>query len=445
MTSGDNTINLEKEKQKIMNFDSWINTYGSIKQVYTRPSLVQIMTKTSVFFLANEGDAILQESCFFSPADLTADIKQGTLIDCKSIFPFFLHYKYHVFIYSYCLFLFIGWDGNQIIKSTITHGSKVVKDKTVSMCIASTGRRWPDLLQELSYVYTVSWRTVSKTKISFSCLRYFRKVQIAGGLHERCCYFCFDINNKSNFTQLTPVAERQYYSDVYDNLLASDSTSEPLHYSLPQLYFVIKLFGYRIFIWAREAFLFLQPRLQELKTNQPCKLVPNTTVFNTKQQLALRRRSAEHTVRYSCLIQLFLNATTILNAMSRDVIKLSDGTLTEEFEVEAKKIVKIRFKKLFTFPIHILLQIKSLFGASLERSKLFTPNGVPIEPLMVSFEAATSAAALVFNILLPQAVLLFNYENCYENKLHESLVFSDTNNMSKNRRNLLKLKRLLWT
>ena len=108
MTSGDNTINLEKEKQKIMSFDSWINTYGSIKQVYTTPSLVQIMTKTSVFFLANEGDAILQESCFFSPADLTADIKQGTLIDCKSIFPFFLHHKYHVFIYSYCLFLFIG-------------------------------------------------------------------------------------------------------------------------------------------------------------------------------------------------------------------------------------------------------------------------------------------------------------------------------------------------
>ena len=170
------------------------------------------------------------------------------------------------------------------------------------MCIASTGRRWPDLLRELSYVYAVSWRTVPKTKISFSCLRYFRKVQIAGGLHERCCYFCFDINNKSNFTQLTPVAERQYYSDVYDNLLASDSTNEPLHYSLPQLYFVIKLFGYRIFIWSREAFLFLQPRLQELKTNQPCKLVPNTTVFNTKQQLALRRRSAEHTVRYSCLI-----------------------------------------------------------------------------------------------------------------------------------------------
>lgn len=326
----------EKQKIHLKNFDAWINQYGSIKQIYTTASLLQIMVHTSVFFLANEGDAILQESSFYSPADVTADMKQGTLIDCKLDKFLFLSYR-HLFSLSISSFL-TGWDGNRIIKSTIARGSEVVKDRTVNICIASTGRRWPDLLKDLAYASNFFFVTVIQNNV-FPCV--FRKVQMAGGLHERCNYFCFDVNDQSNRTQLTPLAEKQFYSGLYDELLSLNATNNRLSYSLSQLYFVIKLFGHRIFIWSREAFSMIQPRLQELKGNKPCKLLSDTTTFNTKQQMALRRRSAEHVVRYACLIQTLMNATQVLQAMENNTGNFKGGAITEEFEIEAREKVNI--------------------------------------------------------------------------------------------------------
>ena len=61
-------------------------------------------------------------------------------------------FNYHIHFFFSKLNLRVGWDGNKIVKSTISHGSKEIKNRTVSMCIASTGRRWPDLLRELSLV-----------------------------------------------------------------------------------------------------------------------------------------------------------------------------------------------------------------------------------------------------------------------------------------------------
>ena len=83
----DETIE-ENKKCNIKSFEYWVNEFGSIKQVYTTPSLLQMMTNTSVYFLANEGDAILQESSFYNPSDVMSDVKQGTLIDCKHVILF---------------------------------------------------------------------------------------------------------------------------------------------------------------------------------------------------------------------------------------------------------------------------------------------------------------------------------------------------------------------
>jgi hypothetical protein len=58
-----------------------------------------------------------------------------------------------------------------------------------------------------------------------------------------------------------------------------------------------------------------------------------------------------------------------------------------------------------------------LFGPALERTQSFYPNGMPIQPLEVSVKATMSAVSLVFSLLLPQAVVLFNYE-AIENKVH---------------------------
>ena len=73
----------ERAKKNMKTYDEWVKEHGSIKQLYTTPSLLQMMTSSNLYFLANEGDAILQESSFFNPSDTTADVKQGPLIDCK--------------------------------------------------------------------------------------------------------------------------------------------------------------------------------------------------------------------------------------------------------------------------------------------------------------------------------------------------------------------------
>lgn len=107
--------------------------------------------------------------------------------------------------------------------------------------------------------------------------------------------------------------------------------------SLAQVLCVVKLFDYRTLIWSREAFTFIQPRLNELKTNKSCSLIENPTILKTKQQMTIRRRSAEQTVRYVCLIQIFTNALNILNTMDTSIIEL--GCISEEFEIHAKNKV----------------------------------------------------------------------------------------------------------
>lgn len=207
------------------------------------------------------------------------------------------------------------------------------------MCVATTGRRWPDLLRELSYVSFDCSSILFDYNVLF--LGHHRKVQIAGGLHERCTFFCFDVNRQNDPSQMTPLAEKEYFSSLYDDLLSSKSTSNQQKYSLAQVFFIVKLFGFRVLIWSKESFSFIQPRLNELKTNQPCKLVNDSAMFKTKQQMALRRRAAEHTVRYACLIQMFINAMSILKSMDDEIVTNSAGGIDKDFESQAKMRVNI--------------------------------------------------------------------------------------------------------
>ncbi len=61
-------------------------------------------------------------------------------------------------------------------------------------------------------------------------------------------------------------------------------------------------------------------------------------LFKTKQQMAIRRRSVEHTVRYACLIQMFINALLVLSTIDENTIKYIG--INEEFETEAKNKVR---------------------------------------------------------------------------------------------------------
>lgn len=269
-------------------------------------------------------------------------------------------------------------------------------------------------------------------------------MQIAGGLHERCTYFCFDVNGDTDATQLTPLAEKQFYANLYDDLLSSTSINNQVKYSLVQVFFIIKLFGYRTLIWSKESFSFLQPRLNELKKNKPCNLIHDTAIFRTKQQMAIRRRSAEHVVRYSCLIQMLINALMILKSIDENVIKNSEESISELFEIEAKKQVNICLKRCYVFLCNYSLQINKLFGFPIERHKAFRENSVPIKPLQVGLEATKSAVVLVFSLLLPQSVILFNYENCNENKSIEGEIVDNINlNSTKQEKAVFRIEKFI--
>ena len=74
----------------------------------------------------------------------------------------------------------------------------------------------------------------------------------------------------------------------------------------------------------------------------------------------------------------------------------------------------------------------------------FHQNGVPIRPLEVSINAARSAVSLVFSLLLPQAVLLFNYGTHYEHALSEGEALIDAKPlMTREERNTSRIEQFI--
>ena len=58
-----------------------MNDNESINQVCTTVSLLQITVKNNPYFIFNDDNVILQESSFLNPSDVTAGVKQRTLVD----------------------------------------------------------------------------------------------------------------------------------------------------------------------------------------------------------------------------------------------------------------------------------------------------------------------------------------------------------------------------
>lgn len=138
--------------------------------------------------------------------------------------------------------------------------------------------------------------------------------------------------------------------------------------------------------------------------------------------MAVRRRAAEHTVRYACLIQMFINPLSILKSMDGDVIMNNFDKIDASFEIQAQTQVNVDRRAEFSTKITSIIrfQINKSFGESLPRSIAFHSNGVPMQPLEITIEAATSSVNLVFSLLLPQAVILFHYETSTQtNSLEE--------------------------
>ena len=144
--------------------------------------------------------------------------------------------------------------------------------------------------------------------------------------------------------------------------------------------------------------------------------------------MALRRRAAEHTVRYASLIQMFINALSVLKSMDAKVLHSSGGGVNGSFEIEATKKVSMRTNRKHASNIfyEYFFQINDIFGEPLQRKEAFHRNGVPMQPLQIDIQAATSAVELVFSLLLPQAVLLFNYAAWHKNQSNEETPVANT-------------------
>ncbi len=72
------------------------------------------------------------------------------------------------------------------------------------------------------------------------CLYNRRKVKTAGGLHERCTFFCFDVQGDANNDCMSLVTEQQYFSNLYDELLCTTTRDDHLKHSIVQILCIIK-------------------------------------------------------------------------------------------------------------------------------------------------------------------------------------------------------------
>ena len=103
-------------------------------------------------------------------------------------------------------------------------------------------------------------RVVMSIYLFFSypfCVYADRKVQIAGGLHQICAHFCFNVQGGSDTDLIPPLAEKEFYLNLYDDLLSTAIESSQVKFSLVQSLCVVKLFAYRVLIWSREVFSFI--------------------------------------------------------------------------------------------------------------------------------------------------------------------------------------------
>ncbi|CAF1458494.1 unnamed protein product [Didymodactylos carnosus] len=101
--------------------------------------LLLMLRRRSVLFIAPEGDRILGEVKFWNPSDSSGDDKASVLIE--------------------------GWDGiSRMSKVTSGSGPKQILNKSLSSLLATTGRRFPDLLKSLSYEFCHCWDTFFKNQ-----------------------------------------------------------------------------------------------------------------------------------------------------------------------------------------------------------------------------------------------------------------------------------------
>lgn len=84
-----------------------------------------------------------------------------------------------------------------------------------------------------------------------------------------------------------------------------------------------------------------------------------------------------------------------------------------------------------------------MFNPPLGRKESYHANGIPLQPLIVSNEAAKSAAALVSQLLLPQGITLFTYGNNDDNQIEEML-FDDTKKpISKKEKSIFNIEKFI--
>jgi len=81
-------------------------------------------------------------------------------------------------------------------------------------------------------------------KVHFCICIFIVKFNIAGGLHERCTYFRFDVQDDPDVDRLMPLAEQKFYMNSYADLLCPTTQTNHIKHALAQVLCIVKLFGY---------------------------------------------------------------------------------------------------------------------------------------------------------------------------------------------------------
>ncbi|CAF4798635.1 unnamed protein product [Rotaria socialis] len=213
-----------------------------IEQSLSYPEAMRSLTKSNIFFCAPEGDYILDQLNFF---------------DCV---------KENVVMRGCASALF---DGQTITRSNY-HGRVVIEDKTLSICVGSTGAKWSNILLHL------------------------HDNLITDGFHPRFLLHCAE--------PATTSEGKGYQLD----------RAKP---SLIHLYVTRGIIGSRLQVFSSEASEYIQPYLAALDTNESHPDIKYRATSSYEQ--VVERRGAELIIRLASNIQYQKDVVNVLSQIEQ--------------------------------------------------------------------------------------------------------------------------------
>ncbi|CAF3875571.1 unnamed protein product [Rotaria magnacalcarata] len=257
-----NTKNIESLSTPLPN--DILRKITFIEQSLSYPEAMRSLTRSNLFFCAPEGDSILDQLNFFDH-----DKDNIPMRGCASAL----------------------FDGQSITRSNF-HGRTIIENKTLSICVGSTGAKWLNILLHLFDNLTTD------------------------GFHPRFLLHCVEP------------------ATTIDGKESQLNRARP---SIVHLYIIRGLMGNRIQVFSPDASVYIQPYLTSLNSKEPHPGIKFRATTSYEQ--VVERRGAELIIRLASNIQY---QKDILAVISK--IKQLDFLNYDQFFIDqAKSIIEAIF------------------------------------------------------------------------------------------------------